>query len=410
MKQSHPYPSVSHPRRMRAALAAAALGIAAVGMSLTATAATASVEPTPPVDDPKRVVYVEVNSNDMSNVADYTLEGTLRPAFDIAVIFAANINYDTEKGAAYLHLNERVTETLENADSQIRPLQQRGTKVLLSVLGNHQGAGIANFTSREDAAAFADELAAVVDQYGLDGIDFDDEWSKYGENGTAQPNESSFVHLVDELRQRLGDDKLITLYNIGPAAEATEFDGIRAGDLLDYAWNPWYGSWDVPQIPGMDAGQLAAGAVDLTRTPQATAAAFAERTVEEGFGALVTYNLTAGDHSGYISSLTEPLTGHATAHRAPWYDVDVEAAATCAGGDVKLKVLVDSADPETLSAEVISSIGTRSSTGIVAGEPRAIVQHAKHGAVADGSLTVRIMGAEGGTAELALPYQVPACR
>ncbi len=396
------------PRRRRfTALAAAALGIAVVSTPLTAGASTAS--DTAVADDAKRVVYVEVNSNDMANVADYTLESTLRPAFDIAIIFAANINYDTEKGEAYLHLNERVTETLQDAENQIRPLQKRGTEVLLSVLGNHQGAGIANFESREDAAAFADELAAVVEDYGLDGIDFDDEWSKYGTNGTGQPNEYSFVYLVQELRERLGPDKLITLYNIGPAAEATEYEGVRAGDLLDYAWNPWYGYWDVPQIPGLEPAQLAAGAVDLTRTSQQRAQEFAERTAAEGFGALVTYNLTAGDHSAYLSSITEPLTGHATAYRAPWYDVDVDVAATCAGGDVKLKVTIDSDDAASLEAEVVSSIGTSTASAITAAEPRAIVQHAKKGLVADGSLTVRL-GGEAGTAELDLPYEAPICR
>lgn len=394
-------------RRGRTALAALALGTALIGTSLTATAATASDTDTA-ADDPQRVVYVEVNSNDMANVADYTLEGTLRPAFDIAVIFAANINYDAEAGAAYLHLNDRVTETLEDAENQIRPLQQRGTQVLLSVLGNHQGAGIANFASREAAAAFADQLAGVVEQYGLDGIDFDDEWSKYGENGTGQPNDSSFVYLVEELRERLGPDKLITLYNIGPAAEATEYDGVRAGDLLDYAWNPWYGYWDVPQIAGMDASQLAPGAVDLTRTPQDRAQSFAERTVDEGFGALVTYNLTAGDHSAYLSSITEPLTGHATAYQAAWYDADVTATATCAGGDVKLKVRIANDDASALTAHVTSSIGTRTVTDITTAEAPSIVQHAKKGAVADGDLTVTLSGAEGDIA-LDVPYTAPSC-
>ncbi|MDZ4045272.1 MAG: chitinase, partial [Rhodoglobus sp.] len=93
--------------------------------------------------DPQLAVYVEVNSNDLANVADYTLADSGRAAVDLAMIFAANINYDGEK--AYLHLNDRVTETLQDAENQIRPLQAQGTKVLLSVLGNHQGAGFANF-------------------------------------------------------------------------------------------------------------------------------------------------------------------------------------------------------------------------------------------------------------------------
>jgi len=89
-------------------------------------------------------------------------------------------------------------------------LQQKGIKVLLSILDNHQGAGFANFPSQAAAEAFAQELADAVNQYGLDGIDFDDEYAEYGNNGTGQPNNSSFVYLVSALRQKL-PNKLITL-------------------------------------------------------------------------------------------------------------------------------------------------------------------------------------------------------
>ena len=57
--------------------------------------------------------------------------------------------------------------------------------VLLSVLGNHQGAGFANFTSFAQADAFAAQLADAVTTYGLDGIDFDDEvWLNDRARGT----------------------------------------------------------------------------------------------------------------------------------------------------------------------------------------------------------------------------------
>lgn len=397
---------ISRRRRRAGITAAAMLGLALTGLAVP-SAATAPAEDPSADKDPKRAIYVEVNNNDMANVADYTLEGTNRPAFDMAMIFAANINYDVDRSAAYLHLNDRVTETLQDADTQIRPLQDRGTKVLLSVLGNHQGAGMANFPSREAAAAFAEELAAAVDQYDLDGIDFDDEWSKYGENGTGQPNASSFVYLVEELRDRLEPDKLITFYNIGPAAESTEYDGILAGELIDYAWNPWYGSWQPPQIPGMDASQLAPGAIDLTQTPQEKAAAFAQRTADEGYGAIVAYNLTAGDHSEYISSITRPLTGLATAYRATPVP-DYEVAATCAGDAVKLKVKVVNNDDGNVDIDVITSVATRTFLEVGAGESQTVVQLARNGAVTDGVVTVRVTGADG-TADYSAPYAVPGC-
>lgn len=282
---------------------------AALALSLGGFA-TANAEGEEPVDKAKTVVYVEVNSNDFQNVADYTLTGTDRPAFDIGIIFAANINYDGEK--AYLHLNDRVTETLENAETQIRPVQERGTKVLLSVLGNHQGAGIANFEDYADADAFAAQIEDVIVEYGLDGIDFDDEWSGYGANGTAQPNDSSFVYLVHALRHRLGDEKIISFYDIGPAANRTEYKHMYAGDWLDYAWNPYYGRWKAPVIEHMGPESLGAAAVDLSRTSAETTTQLAQRTVDEGYGVFVTYNLTDTNQEEFISLFTGVLKGHDT--------------------------------------------------------------------------------------------------
>ena len=44
----------------------------------------------------------------------------------------------------------------------------------MSILGNHEGAGFANFPTYESADAFAAQLEQVVNTYHLDGIDFDD--------------------------------------------------------------------------------------------------------------------------------------------------------------------------------------------------------------------------------------------
>lgn len=304
----------SRPARRRLSRRAALALVPATGAALLAgTSATASPLPADAglhlgrEKGPLSVAYVEVNSNPLASVGDYVLAGTRTPVFDVAMIFAANINYDGT--AAYLHLNERVTAVLEDAETQIRPLQRRGIRVVLSVLGNHQGAGFANFPDAAAADDFARQLADVVQRHRLDGIDFDDEWAKYGENGTGQPNDSSFVQLVTALDRRLPADKLITLYDIGPAAERTEHDGVRLGDVLDYAWNPYYGSWRPPQIEGMEPSRLAPAAVDITATPVDRAVELARRTVEEDYGALITYNLTDADHTEMVSALALELYG-----------------------------------------------------------------------------------------------------
>lgn len=312
------------PGRARRSLVATATLALAFGTFAATSPATAAE---PESDAPATVVYVEVNNNDFANVGDYTIEGTNDPVFDVGIIFAANINFDGT--AAYLHLNERVTWTLENADTQIRPVQENGTKVLLSILGNHQGAGFANFQTPEEADAFAAQIEDVVETYDLDGVDFDDEWTQYGVNGTPQPNADSFVWLLEATRDRLGDDKLITLYDIGPSAKTTDFTQADVPALLDYAWNPYYGAYDAPtQFPTLTNAALGAAAVDLTQTSSSTAADFAQRTVDDGYGAYVTYNLGSSDISEYLSNITQVFYGKNAAYQAAPVDTVAPTLAT----------------------------------------------------------------------------------
>jgi hypothetical protein len=123
----------------------------------------------------KTAVYVEVNDHNPLNAGSYILEdGTY--LFDYVILFAANIrNRDSATGSPYVHLNENVQYLLNNRTKYIVPLQQKGIKVLLGLLGDHDGV---TFSSMNDAhiEAFVTDVKRVVDQYQLDGVDFDDEW------------------------------------------------------------------------------------------------------------------------------------------------------------------------------------------------------------------------------------------
>ena len=265
----------------------------------------------PTKSGPTSIAYVEVNNDELANVGRYTLANGAN-AFDVAIIFAANINY--EDGKAVLVENENVQRTLDQAATQIRPLQAKGIKVSLSVLGNHQGAGLANFTSKAAARDFAAQVAATVEQYGLDGVDLDDEYSDYGVNGTPQPNEQSIGWLVSALRADM-PGKLISFYDIGPSSDALKTANPSIGKKLDYAWNPYYGTYTAPTIPGLPKSKISAAAVDIQNTPQATAVTLAQRTKADGYGVFMTYNLPGGDESAYVSSFTNVLYGQAAVYK-----------------------------------------------------------------------------------------------
>lgn len=256
---------------------------------------------------PTCVAYIEVNTNNLTNVGDYVLTDGSN-VFDIAIIFAANIDYTTK---AILYNNPQVQALLNDAAHNIVPLQQKGIKVLLSILGNHAGAGVSNFPTQAAAAAFAAQVRDEVNKYGLDGVDIDDEFADYqsGGNDTDSTNNNSIGWLLQALRSDLGPSKLITFYNIDPAATTLSNDPASIGGLLNYSWNPFYGSYSAPSIPGLGKAKLSPAAIQFGATSQSTAASFAKMTVSQGYGAYMTYDLAAGNSSAYISAFTKNLYG-----------------------------------------------------------------------------------------------------
>jgi len=264
------------------------------------------------VSGAKTVCYVEVNNNNFNNVGKYSLASG-QPLFDIGIIFAANINYNTTTQKATLFFNTQVTNVLSNRATTIQPVQARGIKVLLSILGNHQGAGVCNFPSQAAAREFAQQLANAVNTYGLDGIDFDDEYADYGTNGTGQPNSSSFVYLVSALRELL-PNKIISFYYYGPATSRLSYNGVTVGSKVNYSWNAVYGTYSVPNVPGLAKASLGPAAVQITATAAATAATLAQRTKTDGYGIYLTYDLPNTNSSSYLSNISNVLYGQATTY------------------------------------------------------------------------------------------------
>lgn len=279
-------------------------------------AAVATTAPVNTKPGPMGVCYVEVNNHNILNTGAYTLKNGGQQLFDIAIVFAANLNYDVANKRAILFNNNNVTKVLTNRDTYIKPLQDKGLKVLLSILGNHGGAGISNFTSRADARDFAQQLALAVETYGLDGIDFDDEYSDYGKNGTGQPNDSSFVMLTEELRA-LMPDKIISFYYFGPATSRQSYNGKRVGDYVDYSWNASYGTYRAPNVPPLTKSQLGPAAVWINNTSAALATSFGTLTKTEGYGIYLYYDLHGANEQNYLSGPAMTMYGDSARLSSP---------------------------------------------------------------------------------------------
>jgi hypothetical protein len=93
----------------------------------------------------------------------------------------------------------------EDIRAGVKALQARGVKVVMSINGKPNWIGHARGWDNLDPAAFAANVKAiVVDQWGLDGVDLDNE------AGSVIPGDN-FVQVVKALRHALGPDALLTL-------------------------------------------------------------------------------------------------------------------------------------------------------------------------------------------------------
>lgn len=238
---------------------------------------------------PVVTAYIETNDTNPLNAGDYFDENG-EPFFDIVELFASNIHKETVNGQVRptLYLNDKLTPVLEGTGvtTYVRPLREVGIKVLLTVLGDWQGVGVANMTDTQ-AEQFAEILAYAVEKYGLDGIGFDDEYANYSGSLVS----GSFGNVITKLHAKLPADKLITVFAYGYTNQINS----AAGALIDYAYTNftyWNGT---PGISGVTKGRWAPIALNLGNTYSSstlnTIRSNSKKAKDEGYGAIMTFNL-----------------------------------------------------------------------------------------------------------------------
>lgn len=233
---------------------------------------------------PKFTVYVETNDINPLNAGEYYFTGTnpKEEVVDHVVLFASNI-----RGTAttvQLHHNNNQTYILNNYSTLIAPLQAKGIKVLLGLLGDHTGIGFANLTATQ-RESFAQAIKTCVNTYGLDGVDFDDEYAEYGKiSGTPSPSATNFGLLIQRVRELL-PDKLITVFHFGGY---TYFDQTTM-DAISYMW-PNFGCNAVPPS-GLPNSKWAKLSLHYTNTPPTQAQAQNCANNYASYGAVMSFNL-----------------------------------------------------------------------------------------------------------------------
>ncbi len=242
-------------------------------------------------------MYFEVNDTNILNAKEWTMAKSGKPMADIVCIFAANINYNSEEGRVFLNFNENVSHVLNNRDKYIKPLQDMGIKVTMAILGNHDAASVKNL-SPETCIRFAQQLKDAVDAYGLDGIEFDDEYSETSQGngvpGFVAAGSEPYVNLIYETR-RLMPDKIIGVYHYGAAGGGAWdklYKGMSPSMMFDYAYEAYYGRLDdgiAGQYYMMENKQVSPYSRKISDNPGYTSENM-QKVRNDGYGCQMIYN------------------------------------------------------------------------------------------------------------------------
>ena len=177
------------------------------------------------VKTPKFTVYIETNDVNPLNAGEYYFcnSSPREEVVDHVILFASNIRGNAT--SAWLHHNPNQTHILNNVSTLVQPLQNKGIKVLLGLLGDHTGVGFANLNS-DMIDSFAQQVATCVNTKGLDGVLLDDEYARYdlAPAGLPTPSSSILSSLILKLRELLPTKKIMVFWygnhmqGISPAA------------------------------------------------------------------------------------------------------------------------------------------------------------------------------------------------
>lgn len=233
-------------------------------------------------------------------------------AIDIVCIFAANINYSTNP---YIHYCDNILNALTS--NAIKKLQDQGIKVLLTILGNHLDAGWSCFNTESTANDYAKYLISdVVNKYGLDGIDIDDEYSN-----CSQTYQNSLVMITYFMKQihpniiiskALGND----LKYFTPS-----FMGKILADTLTYGWEMSYGGSPEYRLPPyvnqakMAKKNLALGFWSGHSSSEPTNDV--EWLKENGYGGVMVYGFESQSNVDLIGTLVNDLYGSGNWNKDP---------------------------------------------------------------------------------------------
>jgi hypothetical protein len=270
------------------------------------------------------VAYISGSPTDNATAGCYTTAQGLA-AVDVVCIFAANIGQRPASGAVRLAPNiavpaggalacgnPSIVQILQS--KTIANLQGLGVTVLLTFLNNHDNSGWSEFVSATDAAAFTAQLQDIVVQYGLDGIDIDDEYS----GGT--PNSTSLA-MVTSMMQAAMPNKIISKALFRDLqCFGVPYQGTTLEQTLTYGWEMTYGAPAQDVLPPYVAAGMAANALSKgfwANIPSPDPVADVSWLKNNGYAGVMVYAFDDGANQTYLGQLVVDWCGSGNWNKTP---------------------------------------------------------------------------------------------
>lgn len=252
-------------------------------------------------EEKKTVLFFEVNDTNPLNALQFQMEDG-RYLWNYVVLFAANINYDREKGEVYIYCNDQVQYILDHNEEIIQPLRKRGIKVLISILGNHDESGLAQL-SETGARQFARKVKDFCEAYNLDGVNYDDEYSNSPDLNNPLFTSRSYEagsRLIFETKKAM-PDKTILSYQYGACVGQDYFEGIPCNEWLDIV----VGDYGAPGRPyaGMTLANCSANSYEMARGYSISLSRAQQHAASE-YGYVMVFGLWAANKQGNQTQFT----------------------------------------------------------------------------------------------------------